>query len=190
MNVQTSLFSMVFALLFVACQAQPSPEKIAQMSDNIYDYSFTTLEGEEVKMADFKGKKVLIVNTASKCGYTGQYEGLQKLHESHGEDLVIIGFPCNQFGMQEPGSSDDIAAFCEKNYGVSFLMADKIKVKGEDQHPIYTWLTQKSLNGVDDHKIKWNFNKFLIDENGKLVKYFPSGTKPNDDELLGLLSLK
>ncbi len=142
---------------------------------------------KEIDFSTFKGKKVLLVNTASECGYTGQYEDLEKLHQKYKDKLVVIGFPCNQFGGQEPGSAEEIVGFCKKNYGVSFLLTEKIDVKGDNQHLVYRWLTQKSLNGVGDYTVEWNFNKFLVDENGKLVKYFPSRVKPLSDELVSLI---
>jgi glutathione peroxidase len=140
--------------------------------------------GDEINLGDFKGKKILFVNVASKCGYTGQYKGLQELHELHGDDLVIIGVPCNQFGLQEPGDANEIADFCEKNYGVTFLITEKVKVKGSDQHGLYAWLTKKSMNGELDSKVKWNFQKYLVDESGVLKEKFASSVKPMDTELL------
>jgi len=157
-------------------------------STSIYDYSFVDIEGNEVSLSDFKGKKLLIVNVASKCGYTPQYAELQELHEKHGDKVAIIGFPCDQFGGQEPGSEEDIQSFCQKNYGVEFLMTSKIEVKGSDQHPIYTWLTSKEANGVEDSKVMWNFQKYLIDENGNYVEHFKSGVSPMDEEIVSLLN--
>jgi len=157
-------------------------------STNFYDLSILALDGKTtLNFADFKGKKVLCVNTASECGYTYQYEGLEELNKKYGDKVVVIGFPCNQFGGQEPGAPEEIETFCKKNYGVSFTLTEKIDVKGDNQHPVYQWLTQKSLNGVDDYKIKWNFNKFMIDENGKLIAYFESGVKPMDEQITSLL---
>ena len=129
----------------------------------------------------------MVVNTASKCGYTPQYEQLQKVYSQYKDKLVIIGFPCNQFGGQEPGSNEEIVEFCQKNYGVTFPLADKVDVKGNTQSPIYQWLTQKTKNGVLDANIGWNFNKFLLDENGKMLAYFPSNVKPDSDTILGYL---
>lgn len=157
-------------------------------STSIYDYSFIDIEGNEVSLADFKGKKLLIVNVASKCGFTPQYAELQELHEKHGDKVAIIGFPCDQFGGQEPGSEEDIQSFCQKNYGVEFLMASKIEVKGKDQHPLYVWLTNKEANSVEDSKVMWNFQKYLIDENGKLVESFKSGVSPMDEKIVSLLN--
>lgn len=160
---------------------------IAQ-STNIYDYSFTDISGNEVQLSSFKGKKILFVNVASKCVYTPQYDQLQELHEKYGDKLVIIGFPCNQFLSQERGSEKEIATFCRKNYGVEFLMASKIDVKGKNQHPIYQWLTNKKLNGVKRSKVKWNFNKYLVDEEGKLLARFKSKVKPMDEKIITLIN--
>lgn len=159
-------------------------------SDNptktLYEFQAKTLDGKDFDFTTLKGKKVLIVNVASECGYTYQYEGLQQLHEKYDSTgkLVIIGFPCNQFGKQEPGSSTEIQSFCQKNYGVTFQMMEKIDVKGKDQHPIYKWLTHKDENGVEDSEVKWNFNKYAIDENGKYVRHYGSGVEPMSDEII------
>ena len=162
--------------------------KKAEVSNSIYDFKIQALHSEEeIDFADFKGKKILIVNVASRCGFTPQYEGLEKLNKEFGDDLAIIGFPCNQFMFQESGSEEKIASFCQKNYGVSFPMTTKVKVKGGSKHPIYKWLTTKELNGLGDFKVKWNFNKFLINEEGKLVAHFGAKVKPYDEELISLL---
>lgn len=150
----------------------------------LHDFTVTTLEGEPFDMAQLKGKKVLIVNTASKCGNTPQYEGLQELYEKFGgEDFVIIGFPANNFLRQEPGTNGEIREFCTRNYGVTFPMMAKISVKGSDMHPLYQWLTQKELNGFKDSSVKWNFQKYLVDEEGKLVGIIPPKTKPLSGEI-------
>lgn len=156
-------------------------------SKSVHDYSFTSIDGKKVELATFKGKKILFVNTASECGYTRQYKQLEELHKAHGNKLVVIGFPCNDFGGQEPGTEKEIAAFCEKNYGVTFLMAEKITVKGDKTHPIYKWLTSKEMNGVKDSKVAWNFHKFLVDENGQLIDSYPSAVSPLADEILAKL---
>jgi glutathione peroxidase len=155
--------------------------------ESIYDIEVTTIDGEVVKLEKFKGKKLLIVNTASKCGYTPQYEELEKLYEKYKDQLVVLGFPCNQFGGQEPGSEKEIKAFCTKNYGVTFPMFSKIDVKGENQHPLYRWLTNKELNGVESSKVKWNFHKYLIDENGNYIAHFPSSVNPMSEEIIRYL---
>lgn len=135
---------------------------------SFYDFKARTIEGKEFDFSSLKGKKVLIVNTASECGNTPQYKELEQLFKTYGGDkFTIIGFPANNFGRQEPGTDKTIAEFCEKNYGVTFQMMSKISVKGEDIHPLYNWLTKKEFNGVEDADVKWNFQKFMIDENGK-----------------------
>ena len=145
---------------------------------DIYSIEINSLSGEKINLIDFKGKKILFVNVASECGFTPQYEDLQTLHKRYKDELVVIGLPCNQFGSQEPGDAKQIQNFCTKNYGVDFLMTEKIDVKGENQHPLYQWLTQKKYNGVNDSSVKWNFQKYLVDENGKYIDVFYSATKP------------
>lgn len=156
-------------------------------TQTIYDFKVPSLNGGTIDFADFKGKKILIVNTASKCGFTPQYEDLQALYEKYKDRLVIVGFPANNFLSQEPGSNENIEAFCKKNYGVTFPMAAKISVKGKDIAPIYKWLCNKTENGVMDAKVSWNFNKFLIDENGKIIAHFKSGVKPMSEEITSKL---
>jgi glutathione peroxidase len=157
-------------------------------AETIYSISLKTLDGKgQLDFTSFKGKKILIVNTASECGYTYQYEGLEKLYGKYKEKLVIIGCPCNQFGGQEPGDSTEISGFCKKNYGVTFPLSEKLDVKGNNQHPLYKWLTNKSSNGALDATVTWNFNKFLLDENGNLIAYFPSKVKPEDPELISAI---
>ena len=146
---------------------------------NVHQFTFRSIDGKPVKLDDFKGKKLLLVNTASKCGYTKQYAELQKLSELHKDKLVIIGFPANNFGGQEPGSNEDVQAFCEKNYGVTFLLAEKNSVKGDDIQPLFAYLT-RAENPDFTGDIKWNFEKFLVDENGKLIRRFRSAVKPLD----------
>ena len=153
-------------------------------TDSVHKFKVESLTGGTIDFSNFKGKKILIVNTASECGYTPQYEGLEKLYEQYGDKLVVVGFPANNFGGQEPGSNAEIKAFCEKNYGVSFPMAAKVSVKGDDISPLFQWLTSKEKNGAMDVEIKWNFTKFLLDENGHLTASFESGVKPLDDEIL------
>ena len=149
----------------------------------VTDFEVKQADGSPESLAKYKGQVLLIVNTASKCGFTPQYEGLQNLHEQYKDQLTIIGFPCNQFGSQEPGSEDEIQSFCQKNYGVDFLMASKIDVKGENQHPIYSWLTKAEENGVKGSSVKWNFQKYLISPEGHLIDYFYSMTKPNSEKI-------
>jgi glutathione peroxidase len=143
-----------------------------------------SIDGAEVDFAQFKGKKVLIVNVASECGYTPQYEGLQKLYETYKDKLVVLGFPANNFGGQEPGSNEEIKEFCTSNYNVTFPMFEKISVTGDDRHPLYKWLTDKELNGWNDQKPKWNFGKYLLDEEGNLTNYFSTPVKPMDEEIV------
>ncbi len=156
-------------------------------SNSIYDISINSLNGEKIDLREFKGKKILFVNTASKCGFTPQYADLQILHERYKDQLVVIGLPCNQFAKQEPGSAEQIQSFCEVNYGVDFLMTEKIDVKGENQHPLYQWLTKKELNGVRDSSVKWNFQKYLVDEQGSFIDVFYSTTKPLSGKITGHL---
>ena len=154
---------------------------------NIYQFKVEGLEGDQIDFSTFKGKKILIVNTASACGYTPQYKELEELYKKYQDKLVVVGFPANDFGSQESGSNAEIKAFCQKNYGVTFPMAAKISVKGDHVAPIYQWLTSKEKNGVLDAEIKWNFNKFLLDEKGNLMSYFPSKTTPMSAEITGKL---
>ena len=152
--------------------------------NSIHDIEVKTIAGETLKLEAYKGKTLLIVNTASKCGFTGQYEGLQKLHETY-EDrgLVVLGFPSNDFMKQEPGSNEEIASFCQINYGVTFPMFEKISVKGDEQSALYTYLTSKKSNPEFGGKISWNFNKFLVSADGKVINRFGSRTKPSDPKL-------
>ena len=156
-------------------------------SSNFYDLKAVTIDGQEISFEKFKGKKVLIVNVASKCGYTYQYEGLQKLHELYGNKVAILGFPANDFLFQERGSNEEIAEFCESNYGVTFEMFEKITTKGKKQSPVYHWLSNKELNGWNDQKPSWNFCKYIIDEDGKLVGFFDSKVKPLSEEIVSLI---
>jgi len=150
-----------------------------------HDFTVKTLEGADFNLSELKGKKVLVVNTASKCGFTPQYEDLQKLYEQFGgDDFVVIGFPANNFMNQEPGTDEDIKEFCTRNYGVTFPMMSKVSVKGDDMHPVYKWLTEKELNNFEDSKVQWNFQKYLINEEGELVNVFYSKTNPMDEEIL------
>lgn len=149
----------------------------------IYDYKVESGDGEEIDFAAFKGKKILIVNTASECGFTPQYADLEKISKDYADKLVVVGFPANNFGGQEPGSNEEIGAFCQKNYGVTFPIAAKVSVKGDDTAPIFKYLTDKNLNGVKNTTILWNFTKFLVDENGRLIDSFISTTKPTDEAI-------
>ena len=152
--------------------------------NTIHQYSIKMLNSDkEINLSEYSGRKILLVNVASRCGYTPQYKELQKLYEMYSDKLVVIGFPCNQFLFQESGSEVAISEFCEKNYNVTFPMTTKIKVKGSGKHPIYKWLTTKELNGKGDYSVSWNFNKFLVDEKGNLVEYFGSGVTPLSEQI-------
>lgn len=189
--------SILYALLsFFGCkQVKSKPENI-NMSDKSTFYQFLesnpnakvrSIDGTEYDYSGLKGKKVLIVNTASECGYTPQYEDLEKLYQSYKDKLIILGFPANNFGGQEPGSNEEIKEFCKTKYSITFPMFEKISVAGDDMAPIYKWLTSKDLNGWNDQQPKWNFNKYLLDEEGNLVKYYSSAVKPMSDEIVSQL---
>lgn len=176
----TAMFLILFPSLF---KGQPS--------SSIHQFTANTIEGNTLNFKDFKGKKLLIVNTASKCGLTPQFKELQNLFEKYkSQNFMIVGFPSNDFAKQDPGSNNEIKSFCERNYGVSFLMMEKISVKGDSIHPIYKWLTQKSENGVINSKVKWNFQKYLIDENGFLVDVVSPIKKPNCRKIINWLNNK
>ncbi|MFT4524402.1 MAG: glutathione peroxidase [Bacteroidia bacterium] len=175
-------------LIFAAITASTG---FSQDMKTLHDFTAETIEGEQLDLSKFKGKKLMVVNTASKCGLTPQYEDLQKLYEEFGGDgFEIIGFPANNFMKQEPGSDEKIAEFCSKNYGVSFTMMSKIDVKGKDIHPIYQWLTAKDQNGVEDNKVGWNFQKYLIDEDGKFVRMISPKEKPYNDSVIAWIKGK
>ncbi|WP_051336391.1 glutathione peroxidase [Aquimarina latercula] len=145
---------------------------------SIYDIKINSLDNKVIDLANYKGKKILFVNVASKCGFTKQYKDLQKLYNLYPDKLMIIGSPCNQFSQQEPGNASEIQSFCERNYGVTFIMTQKIDVKGINQHPLYEWLTSKQKNNKKSSSVKWNFQKYLIDEKGELIDYYYSITSP------------
>ncbi|THV58442.1 MULTISPECIES: glutathione peroxidase [Chryseobacterium] len=181
------LLLLSFMAFLQSCNNQKSEISKAKttelMGKTIYDFKVEGLDGKEINFEDFKGKKILIVNTASECGFTPQYADLEKVYEQYKDKLVVIGFPANNFGGQEPGTNTEIGAFCQKNYGVTFPMAAKVSVKGDDTAPIFKYLTEKELNGVKNTSILWNFTKFLVDENGKLIDSFVSTTKPTDEAI-------
>lgn len=160
-----------------------APNNSMPMS-SIYSIPLVTISGQPTSLASFKGKKMLLVNTASACGYTAQYASLQKLHETHGDKIVVLGFPCNDFGAQEQGSETEIATFCEKNFGVTFPLFSKLHVKGEEQHPLYKWLSDPAQNGWNSELPNWNFCKYLIDEEGNLKKIFSSSVDPLDEQIV------
>lgn len=155
---------------------------------SIYDFKVKGLEGNDIDFSAYKGKYILVVNTASNCGYTPQYEELEQLYKKYNDKLVIVGFPANNFGGQEPGSNAEIKEFCKRNYGVTFPMAEKVSVKGDDIHPLFKYLTEEAKKiETPDPVIKWNFTKFLINKEGKLLKVFPSKVKPMSEEITGYL---
>jgi len=161
--------------------------KDAKSRKSIYELSFTSIDGKKVSLSEFRGKKILFVNVASKCGFTPQYEELEKLYEEYKDKITVIGFPANDFMNQEPGSNEQIANFCKTTYGVKFPMSEKTTVVGKFKHDIYKWLTDKTLNGWNDSEPKWNFHKYLVDENGELIAVFPSATKPISEKILAYL---
>ncbi len=154
---------------------------------SFYSLNYTAMNGSTVSMSEFKGKKVLIINTASKCGYTPQYEELEKLHEQYKDKAVLIGFPANNFLSQEPGTNEEIEQFCKLNFGVTFPLSQKVSVKGDDKSPVFQWLTDETKNGWNNSDPKWNFYKYLINEEGELVSVFPSGKKPLSEDITKLL---
>lgn len=161
---------------------------LASGQKSFYDFTVTDIEGNPFSLAQLKGKKVLVVNTASKCGLTPQYEDLEKLYREYKDTgLVIIGFPANNFANQEPGTEEEIAAFCEKNYGVTFPMMSKISVKGDDMHPLYSWLTNEDENGVESSKVSWNFQKYMISEQGELVGHVAPRKNPYHSDIISWL---
>lgn len=163
----------------------------SQDTKTLYDFSASTIDGKDFDFSSLKGKKVLIVNTASKCGLTPQYKDLEELYKAYGgEKFAIIGFPANNFLWQEPGSNDSIQAFCQRNYGVTFQMMSKISVKGDSIHPIYKWLTSKKENGIMDAPVSWNFQKFMIDENGALVDMVPPKESPKSEKIINWIEGK
>lgn len=189
-----NLFFVAFtALSLVSCMDNNAQNKTTSITktdkvmekQSIYQFKVTDLSGKEFDFASLKGKKILVVNTASKCGLTPQYKNLQTIYDQYKDkNLVIVGFPANNFASQEPGTSTEIAEFCQQNYGVTFPMMDKISVKGNDMAPIYQFLTEKSKNGLQDSEVQWNFQKYLIDENGHLAKVVSPKTLPTDPEIV------
>ncbi|GAB3238696.1 glutathione peroxidase [Hymenobacter seoulensis] len=150
----------------------------------VYDFTVKSIDGKDVKLSQYKGKKLLIVNTASECGYTPQYKELEELYQKHGDKVTVLGFPANNFGGQEPGTEAQIAAFCEKNYGVTFPLFSKVSVKGDDTAPLYKFLADKAKNGAVGDAPSWNFCKYLVDEQGHVVAFYPSKVKPMSEELV------
>ena len=160
---------------------------VAMSQKSLHEFTFKSIDGEKISFSSFLGKKILVVNTASKCGFTPQYMELEELYNTYKDQLVIVGFPANNFGSQEPGTNEEIAAFCQKNYGVTFLMSEKVSVKGDDIHPIFTWLNQQE-NASFKGDINWNFEKYLLDDKGQLVDRFRSMTKPMSKKITSYLN--
>ncbi|WP_396183578.1 glutathione peroxidase [Flavobacterium sp.] len=194
--MKTNFIVLVTFAMLMSCQNQAQNKKETAnvtsenvMKQSIYTFKVQDIEGKEFDFASLKGKKIMVVNTASKCGLTPQYKDLQALYvEYKDKGLVIIGFPANDFMKQEPGSNEEIGAFCQKNYGVTFPMMSKITVKGNEMHPIYQFLTQKAKNGLEDSEVEWNFQKYLLNEKGELEKVMSPRTNPNDKEILEWLA--
>lgn len=157
------------------------------MTQTVYDFPLKDIQGKDFFLSQFKGKKILLVNTASACGFTPQYKQLQELHENFKDKVAVIGLPCNDFGEQEPGTEKEIKSFCEVNFGVTFLLTQKVSILGVNQHPLYNYLTKKELNGYRDSEVKWNFQKYLINENGQLIKIFSAPVDPLSEEVLKLI---
>jgi glutathione peroxidase len=190
--MKNPIFIATCALILFSCQNQAQPKKSEKSmtatpiaTETIYQFKVEDLSGNTFDFSTLKGKKIIIVNTASKCGYTPQYEQLETLYKEYKDKgLVVIGFPANNFASQEPGTNEDIATFCKLNYGVTFPMMDKVSVKGEDMAAIYQFLTQKAKNGLQDSDVKWNFQKYLINEKGVLEKVYLSAVEPTDEKIV------
>jgi glutathione peroxidase len=180
---KTRVFSLIMAAIIIAIPVH------AQQTKSFYDFTVKDIDGNFFSLSAFKGKKVLVVNTASKCGFTPQYADLEKLYKEYeNKNFVIIGFPANNFMGQEPGTNEEIKNFCQANYGVSFPMMSKISVKGSDMDPFYRWLTSKELNSVMDSEVSWNFQKYMVDEKGKLVDMIPPKEKPYSEKIINWIS--
>lgn len=183
--IRLSTLITIMNVPFTRYASAQKPQEAHSGTQTLYDFKLKKLvDGSELDLSGYKGKKVILLNVASECGYTPQYADWQKFHETFGEKIVVIGIPSNEFGGQEPGSSQDIATFCQKNYGVTFPMAEKAVVKGEGKHPLYQWLTTKSLNGWNDKEPGWNFCKYVINEKGQLTHFFGSKILPTDPEFM------
>ena len=183
----TFLLFIFTSTLGCSAQSTSNPEKTMSNKPDFYSLKAQTLEGKEIDFSEFKGKKVLVVNTATECGLTPQLEGLQKLHEEFKGQLVIVGIPTNDFQGQEPRNNAEIGTFCQRNYGVEFIMLEKGTTKGSDKHPVFKWLTEKEYNGKSSSRIWWNFQKYLVDEQGDFVDYFLPITKPESKRITSKL---
>jgi glutathione peroxidase len=179
------LFLMVFSPKKVFTKPQNNSTPVA--SKSFYDFTMKSIEGKEINFSDYKGKKVLVVNTASECGYTPQFNDLEELHQKYKDKIVLLGFPANNFGGQEPGSNAEIATFCQRNFGVTFQLFEKSDVVGTNQNPLYQWLTHKEQNGWNDKAPSWNFCKYLINEKGELIKFYSAAINPMSDEIVNEL---
>ncbi|MEN8249883.1 MAG: glutathione peroxidase [Bacteroidota bacterium] len=181
-----------FAVAIIFCALSCGFKQVSSRPDtdvkppegSIYDFKMVSIGGDTIDLSIYKGKKLLIVNTASECGYTPQYKDLQKLHKQYGDKITILGFPANNFGGQEPGTDEEIASFCELNYGVTFQMFSKISVKGDDMHSLYQWLSDANKNGWNNEAPNWNFCKYLVNEKGELLKFYASGINPMSEEFI------
>lgn len=185
------LMSLITGLFADKKEAKTRPTTMTTVPvRSLYDFKMKALMGNEtIDFSKYKGKKVVLLNVASKCGYTSQYADWEQFHEKHGNEVVVLGFPANNFGGQEPGSDGDIATFCQKNYGVKFQLFSKISVTGADQHPLYKWLSDKAQNGWNDKAPTWNFCKYVVNEKGEVTNFFASGVKPTDKEFLKSVGL-
>ncbi len=165
-------------------EAKTKPTKKENITNtSLYDIEINALDGSSIDLSKYKGKHILFVNVASECGFTNQYKDLQKLSDTYPNNLVVIGSPCNQFGKQEPGDASQIQTFCERNFGVTFLLTEKVDVKGSKQHPLFKYLTSKELNGKKNSSVKWNFQKYVVDKEGRLIDYYYSLTKPMSSKI-------
>jgi len=178
-----NIFGLIKGAFFTFFAVSLSAQTPVTPPVDFYSLSFKTINGETFNFEQLRGKKVLIVNTASKCGFTPQFKELEQLYQEYGASLVILGFPSNDFGAQDPGSNEEILEFCEQNYGVTFQMMDKSSVKGSSKNKVHQWLTDKTKNGWNTQEPSWNFGKYLIDEKGLLLAFFPSKVKPTDKEI-------
>lgn len=184
------------AALFLACfnsgkvTQRPAPARVSQASPvSFFQFTVHTLDGQPVSLEQYRGKKIIVLNVASKCGYTPQYADWEKYYAAHRDKVVILGFPCNDFLGQEPGSAEEIAEFCQKNYGVTFPMFEKIHVKGDEKAPVYRWLTDPAQNGWNTQEPTWNFCKYLINENGELTHFFASKVKPDSPDFIEAMGI-